>query len=201
MRKKPIQDRAKFTFNSILDAMSQVLTNGQKADTTTSEVAERAGVSVGSLYQYFGGKKSIASALAQRQIERDFESAKYIFESNKSSPADLLLRKVFQQVIADARQENRVRQYFFNRISQSDVVPLVLEKTNALTELIYDHFESSKLFLHLPEKQIAVMILSKSVMSVIFYGVTLAPHSASSDEKLASELTTLVLSYLAAVRT
>lgn len=67
-RKKPIQHRSKATVDAILVAAAQVFEAHGYASGTTNRIAERAGVSIGSLYQYFPSKDSIAVALLERHI-------------------------------------------------------------------------------------------------------------------------------------
>lgn len=66
-RRTPTQARAKFTHDAILSAAAQVLETAGEAGFTTNKVAERAGVSIGSLYQYFEHKDAILIALAERE--------------------------------------------------------------------------------------------------------------------------------------
>ncbi len=65
-RKRPGQARSRFTVDALLTATMQLLVRGGVGAVNTNDVAERAGVSVGSLYQYFPNKESLLSALAVR---------------------------------------------------------------------------------------------------------------------------------------
>jgi AcrR family transcriptional regulator len=65
-RKEPTQTRARDTVEAILKAATHAFATHGYAHTTTNLVAERAGVSVGSLYQYFPHKNAILAALHQR---------------------------------------------------------------------------------------------------------------------------------------
>jgi AcrR family transcriptional regulator len=65
-RKRPQQARALATAEALLDATLQVLVRDGYSRLTTTRVAERAGVSVGSLYQYFPDKRSLVTALKVR---------------------------------------------------------------------------------------------------------------------------------------
>lgn len=66
-RRTPRQPRSEATVEAILEAAFQLLELGGVEALTTNHIAERAGVSVGTLYQYFRGKQAILAALAQRQ--------------------------------------------------------------------------------------------------------------------------------------
>jgi AcrR family transcriptional regulator len=68
-RKQPLQERSKATVDAILAAAGQVLAREGLARATTHRIAERAGVSVGTLYQYFPNKQSILAALITRHAE------------------------------------------------------------------------------------------------------------------------------------
>ena len=68
VRKIPRQERSRQTVESILDATARVLTKAGYADLTTNRVAEVAGVSVGSLYQYFPSKEALVDAVLDRDL-------------------------------------------------------------------------------------------------------------------------------------
>jgi AcrR family transcriptional regulator len=67
-RRIPRQARAAETVSLILEATAQILEAGGLDAFTTNAVAERAGVSIGTLYQYFSDKKAILLALAQQEV-------------------------------------------------------------------------------------------------------------------------------------
>jgi AcrR family transcriptional regulator len=70
-RKLPVQGRSKATRSAILEAATQILARGGLPAYTTNAVAQRAGVSIGSFYQYFPNKDALMMALiAEHQSER-----------------------------------------------------------------------------------------------------------------------------------
>jgi len=69
-RKAPRQSRSQATVTAILDATAHILVEHGFAAASTNAVAERAGVSVGSLYQYFPNKDALVSALHARHGEQ-----------------------------------------------------------------------------------------------------------------------------------
>jgi AcrR family transcriptional regulator len=68
-RKTPIQQRSTLTVDAILEATIQVLLAVGKERLTTTLVAARAGVSVGTLYQYFPNKSALLQACLRRHVE------------------------------------------------------------------------------------------------------------------------------------
>lgn len=69
-RKAPRQSRSQATVTAILDATAHILLERGFAQTSTNAIAERAGVSVGSLYQYFSNKDELIAALHARHGEQ-----------------------------------------------------------------------------------------------------------------------------------
>jgi AcrR family transcriptional regulator len=66
-RKKPVQARSIVTVTAILDAAAHILESVGPSAYSTNGVAERAGVSIGSLYQYFPTKDAVTRALIERE--------------------------------------------------------------------------------------------------------------------------------------
>lgn len=68
-RKTPVQARSAASVDAILEATVQVLLSEGKERLTTTRVAGRAGVSVGTLYQYFPNKRSLLQAVLRRHLD------------------------------------------------------------------------------------------------------------------------------------
>ncbi len=71
-RKQPRQERAKATVDAILRATAHILRNQGYEACSTNRVALKAGVSIGSLYQYFPSKEALVTALAERHAEQTY---------------------------------------------------------------------------------------------------------------------------------
>ena len=69
LRKRPRQQRSRATCDAILEAAAQLFGQFGYRATTTNKVAEKAGVSIGSLYQYFPHKEALILALSERHME------------------------------------------------------------------------------------------------------------------------------------
>ena len=78
--RKPAQSRSRQSFAAIVEASAQVLEEQGYKGATTNRIAERAGVSVGTLYQYFRSKDEIFTALIEK------ESIAYLAAIEKNVP-------------------------------------------------------------------------------------------------------------------
>src|SRR6186713_2006728 len=67
-RKKPQQRRSRVTIDTIFEAAIQVLLANGLDKITTIQIADRAGVSVGTLYQYFPNKRALLAAVVRRHV-------------------------------------------------------------------------------------------------------------------------------------
>lgn len=67
-RRSPKQARSRATWEAIVEAAAQILEHRGPDGLTTNGVAERAGVSIGTLYQYFPDKQAILLAAARREL-------------------------------------------------------------------------------------------------------------------------------------
>ena len=77
-RKSPVQARSAASVNAILEATIQVLLGVGKERLTTTKVAFRAGVSVGTLYQYFPNKSALLQAALKRHLDEVSEAVERV---------------------------------------------------------------------------------------------------------------------------
>ncbi|MBE7209439.1 MAG: TetR family transcriptional regulator [Gluconacetobacter diazotrophicus] len=89
-RKSPTQSRSNFLVSTILEAAVRILDAEGAARFTTARVAEKAGISVGSLYQYFPNKAAILFRLQSDEWQRTAERWRTILGDRSRSPTERL---------------------------------------------------------------------------------------------------------------
>ena len=92
-RKQPVQARAELTRQRILDAAAHVFTEYGYAAGTTNRIAERARVSIGSLYQYYPNKDAILVELLVRHLDAGADLLPLDHDALASTPLDELIRR------------------------------------------------------------------------------------------------------------
>lgn len=103
-RKKPTQERSAVTVDAIVEAAIRILRRDGWAGLTTTRVAGLAGVSVGSLYQYFPNRAAIAVEIVRRRT-RHFLTAVLAADFAGATDFDELARRAMAVFIAEKRAE------------------------------------------------------------------------------------------------
>ncbi|HHO51383.1 MAG TPA: TetR/AcrR family transcriptional regulator [Deltaproteobacteria bacterium] len=104
-RRTPIQERARATVEVLLEATAQILVELGYARLSTNRVARRAGVSVGTLYQYFPNKDALVEALAHRVSEGQAEVIITQLQQTHDQSLEVAIRGLIQGIIASKRVE------------------------------------------------------------------------------------------------
>jgi len=123
-RKAPRQARAAALIAAVLDAAVQVLRSEGATRFTTARVAERAGVSVGSLYQYFPNKAAILFRLQSDEWRRTAELLHSIL-ADVAVPPPVRLRRLVHAFLVSECEEAQVR------VALGDAAPLYRDAPEA----------------------------------------------------------------------
>jgi AcrR family transcriptional regulator len=98
IRKQPTQARSKATVGAIVEAAARILSDQGWAGFTTNKVAEAAGVSIGSYYQYFPDKYSLIEAI----LDRHFDDCRLVMKNALAGekPLSLFVEELIDGIIA-----------------------------------------------------------------------------------------------------
>jgi AcrR family transcriptional regulator len=124
-RKQPQQARSTELVAAILEAAIQVLAKEGASRFTTARVAEKAGVSVGSVYQYFPNKAAILFRLQTDEWQQTTQMLRAVLENFDEAPLDRL-RALVQAFIRSECEEAQIR------IALNDAAPLYRDAPQAL---------------------------------------------------------------------
>jgi AcrR family transcriptional regulator len=115
-RKEAVQGRSKATVEAILRATAHILVRGGYETMTTNRVAEDAGVSIGSLYQYFPNKEAIVSALIDRHLEDQMQWLRQAAMRAMTEPLEEAARTLIDGLIAAHRVDPELHRVFFEEL-------------------------------------------------------------------------------------
>jgi AcrR family transcriptional regulator len=123
-RKQPQQARSSELVAVILEAALQVLTKEGAQRFTTTRVAEKAGVSVGSLYQYFPNKAAILFRLQNDEWRQTTDLLREILQDRRKPPLDRLRNLVHAFLRSECAEAQM-------RVALSDAAPLYRDAPEA----------------------------------------------------------------------
>lgn len=109
MRKSPTQARAAQTVDAIVEAAIQILQSDGEERLTTNRIAERAGVSIGSLYQYFADKEAIVEAIAERERDKVVGAILKSLGDMKEDDFESVTREVVRTMVNAFARRRRAR--------------------------------------------------------------------------------------------
>jgi AcrR family transcriptional regulator len=98
-RNRPHQARSRATVEIILDATVRIFENEGAEAATTSRIAEVAGVSVGTLYQYFGSRDAVLDALQDREFERATSMMQNVLANPDGASHQTIARSVVEGLL------------------------------------------------------------------------------------------------------
>ena len=191
MRKAPRQQRSRVTVDVIVEAATRVLARRGWARFTTNEIAAVAGVSVGSLYQYFPNKLAIAEAIRQRHLDEVLVALSGAGDDNEAIPLDQRAARFADGVIAAHSVDQALHRVLL------DEVPLVARSSYAEFEAEYQRRYRALIAASASgaagDDETAARVLSSAVEGVVHA----AAHRGDLGlPALRSELVRLILAYL-----
>jgi AcrR family transcriptional regulator len=193
-RNPPRQSRSRVTVSTILDAAVRIMDQEGADAATTTRIAEVAGVSVGTLYQYFGNRDSILDALQDREFDRASEFMLRVL-ADAAGPPEQIARRVMQgllELYAACPALHRLLVVEGLRVTPTDRVQAFdLRMVAALRAF----FANAGLPIRRQNHDVAAFVVYNSVRATMLARLLEAP-AGLDDTALVEELTDLVVSYL-----
>ncbi len=107
-RKRPTQARARSTFDALVEACAQLLPQLGYEKLTTNAIAERAGASIGTLYEYFPGKDAIIAVMVERLVERVMDKLGKDLDATLAEPVEGAMQRWIARIYETVEAERGV---------------------------------------------------------------------------------------------
>lgn len=195
-RKSPRQKRSKLLVDSILEATTRVLESIGFVSVTTNKVAEKAGVSIGSLYQYFPNKDSIFASLVDRQMEDRTERIQKLLRSTSNESLEKIIELTIGDLVDVLYLKRKVVLALFLQVPKLKKTQEVLYRRNKITLMLVEFLETKKVDLrsaNLINEQMSV--LTNAVLGAIQTAI-LEDFKTLTPKMLKLQLTDLACRYL-----
>lgn len=198
--RKPVQRRSQATRAALLKAAAQLLGKRGYAEATTNDIARRAGVSIGSLYEYFRDKDAIVQALVDEHLtaaEQLFaERAVALGAGAANRPLRDLLAVLVETMLrfhADDPKVHRVlaSEALRSRATRARVSALEQGAVRLLTALVATHPEARS-----ERPALAAQVVVQTVDALTHRWILEPSGEPVAVEALADELTRMLVGYL-----
>jgi AcrR family transcriptional regulator len=197
-RKNASQDRSRATVDALIEATARILVREGFDRASTNRIAEVAGVSVGSLYQYYPGKDALVAAVIVRHHQELMELVRGALAEVASQPIAKAVRRLVAAAIEAHRIDPKLHRVLAEQIPRTGRLENI-ERFNRENYVLFRAFLAD----HSAELRVVDLDLAAFVcvttIEALTHNAVLHRSEISSDEAvetLVDETTRLVLGYL-----
>ena len=195
-RKTPIQARSTVTVEAISEAAIQVLLSRGAERLTTTRVAERAGVSVGTLYQYYPNKRSLLFAVMEQHLDNVATRVEAACKGACHKKLAEMIREMVEAFV-DAKMERADISTALYRISADVGGPALIKRISQRTRQAVEAMLQTAPDAKLPPDRINIDLMLSAMAGVMRSLLEAGPSSATL-RKSREQLVLLCQSYMAA---
>ena len=195
-RKTPVQARSTVTVEAISEATIQVLLRHGAERLTTTRVAQRAGVSVGTLYQYYPNKQSLLFAVLENHLDNVMARVEAACESACHKPLAEMIREMVEAFV-DAKMKRSDISVALYQVSADVGGPALLKRISQRSRKAVEAMLQTAQDIKAPPDKFAIDIML-AAMAGAMRSLLEAGPSPATVHKAREQLVLLCQSYMAA---
>jgi AcrR family transcriptional regulator len=197
-RKSASQKRSRLTVDTLLQATARVLVKDGYDRASTNRIADVAGVSIGSLYQYFPSKEALVAAVIDRQTQEMMALARDALIKVAIQPVEEAIRELVKLGIDTHRVNPKLHRVLTEqvpRVGRLDNVQAIDRQAYALVRTYLDAHRDE---IQVADVELAAFVCVTTVEALTHAAVIYRPDVLSDEKANAfiDEVTRLVLRYL-----
>jgi len=195
-RKQPSQKRAEVTVEAIMRATARILVKRGYDKTTTNHVAEAAGVSVGSLYQYFPNKEAIVAALLDEHLEQTQEFLRRGTANALAQPLEDAARGLIEGLLDAHRVDPDLHRVFVEQLPRIATFERIHQLEQETLALVRAYIEVRLPELAKKRNLDTVAFVIVHAVEAVTHGVVLFRPDLLKDATFVDEIVRLVVRYV-----
>jgi len=193
-RKTPVQARSSYTVDTLHAACIQVLLDGGLTRLTTTRVAVRAGVSVGSLYQFFPNKESLLASVLERHLAQVVEAVEAACVQAQGRTAAAMAAAVVEAFVSAKFQHREVSRALYAVAAEVGGEAVVTRLTQRSRRALADMLATAS-DLQWADPAAVSFVLSTVVVGPV-QALLAADAPAATVDDIRQHLTVMVTAYL-----
>lgn len=194
-RKAPVQERSRAMVEAILEATVRVLLSRGYQGTTTIRVAERAGVSVGSLYQYFPNKEALVATLVDRHAAAMMACAERALAEADHDDPESAIRALVRAGVDAHRIAPELHKVLIEQVPRVGRLAEVMDTSRKITALLERYLAQHRARLKVKDVRLAAFVVETVVEALTHRAVIERPELAGT-ARLEKETSALLAGYL-----
>jgi AcrR family transcriptional regulator len=194
-RKQPKQDRSRVTVEAILEATTHILTAEGYDKANTNRIADRAGISIGSLYQYFPNKESLMAALIEQHSNEMAELVETKLNHLFDSPLEIVVPELIKAVIAAHAINPRLHQVLSEEVPRLGKSIQMEQAQERIAQILRSYLDRWSDSIEPRNLAMTVFILCRTVDALSHAAVIEYPDFVK-DDRFETEVSNLLLAYL-----
>ncbi len=194
-RKRPRQARSKATVEAILEATARVLVKHGFDGLTTNAVAAAAGVSIGSLYQYFPNKEALVAALIEHHIEQMNAAVLAELSRVATLPVAQAVRCVVELTLRAHAVEPELHRVLTEQVPRVGRMAKLKEVDALCHRMVAGLLALRKPELAITDPEMSAFVLVSAIEAITHRAALFSPDLLS-DPRLVDETVALVTRYL-----
>lgn len=197
-RKRASQERSRATVDALVEATARILVRDGFDRASTNRIAQEAGVSIGSLYQYYPGKEALVVAVIDRHSRDLMNVVRAAAAQIATEPIDIGVRKLVAAAIEAHRVDARLHRVLAEQIPRTGALEHVEAFNRENYRLFRDYLESHRAELRDVDLDLSTFVCVTAIEALTHTAVLHRSDILSDDAvgTLVDEATRLVLRYL-----
>jgi AcrR family transcriptional regulator len=196
-RKSASQERSRATVQALLDATARVLTREGYDRASTNRIAATAGVSVGSLYQYFPNKEALVAALVARHNREMLDLLREALKEVASLDLATAIAKLVRAAVDAHRVDPALHRVFDEQVPRMGQLAKIEALQGETFQLVRSYLEKRRDEISVRDLDSTTSILVTTVEALTHQFVIHRPGAPERDrDRFIDEVTRLVVGYL-----
>jgi AcrR family transcriptional regulator len=197
-RKSASQARSRLTIDALLEATARVLTKEGYDRASTNKIAAVAGVSIGSLYQYFPSKEALVAAVIDRHMHDMLQLVRDALAKAATRPIEVAARDLVSIMLDAHRIDPKLHRVLVEQVPRTRRLENIESIERETFGLVRDYLEAHRDQLDVADPDVAAFVCVTAVEALTHAAVVRRPEILTDEKaiRLVDDVTRLIVRYL-----
>jgi AcrR family transcriptional regulator len=197
-RKHASQERSRMTVDALVEATARLLVKEGFDGVSTNRIAEAAGVSIGSLYQYFPGKEALVAAVIDRHQDKVTRTVRQAVSELMTLPLEAAIRRIVNLAVEAHRVDPKLHRVLSEQIPRTGRLKNVEAQSRANFALVRAYLEAHRAEIRALDLDSAAFFIVTTVEALSHAAVLHRPETLAGARarRFEDEVVRLLVGYL-----